>query len=167
MGLGLSSGNGGVGLSGGAGGGGASVGRSQIRVNTTSGQGSTNTMIRHFVNTTESEGTDITFASNTTSGASFTIVNAGHYSISYSDSMGTEGRRSGISLNSNQLTTDFPSITLAHRLAFDSSQGGVESYWCASWTGFLDAGDVIRPHLGFAASAAVPGESLMTVARIS
>lgn len=109
------------------------------------GHGSTNTKIRRFpapaVNTL---GNDATFNQSATLGDSITINKTGVYAIHYVDSRSAGGSEQGISVNSNQLTTNISSITQAHRaavLASNPFQGSVLSP-CLP----LVAGDVVRAH---------------------
>ena len=127
---------------------------SKVRVNTHNGYGSTNTVIPRFTTTVEDVGSAITYADSSTDGASFTIEKAGVYSISHTHgSRGSAGiGYAGISLNSTELTTAIITITAADRLASDVHSSTVAHSTGAytknaSWTGWLDKGDVIRPHV--------------------
>jgi hypothetical protein len=120
---------------------------SSVRVDTASGHGSTDTMIREFTGTAETIGQAITHATSATNGSTFTISRDGIYSISYMDYRTTGDTTIGISKNSNQLTTSIASITAAHNIAmhpFDSDTGA--SGGALPWTGKLVAGDIIRAH---------------------
>jgi hypothetical protein len=124
---------------------------SQVRLNTYNAYGTTNTKIPRFSNVVENYGNSIVYVDSVANGASFTVQEAGTYSISFCwDSNNTTGNGGpGISLNSNQLTTGIDAITVANRLAY-SIYNGVNGTnmlpSCASWTGRLNIGDVIRPH---------------------
>jgi hypothetical protein len=122
----------------------ATVPGNRVRVHTGNGYGSTNTKIRRFTTTFESVGSAITYADSAANGATFTINTAGVYGFRYVDTFSLTGKYAGISVNSNQLTTNIQSITAAHRRAVIL---GVNSdSFCLS--GFLDlsAGDVVRAH---------------------
>lgn len=125
---------------------------SYIKVYTANGYGSTNTKIRRFTTISDNYGPAITYADSVTLGASFTINSPGVYNISYTDRLAAVGTI-GISKNSAALTTDIFTITEATKLAQETVGGNQYSSSC-SWTGYLIAGDVIRPHGdGSAASA--------------
>lgn len=125
----------------------ASPSRVELNTNgaTTSGFGSTNTAIRRFTTIETNVGSDITYADSATNGASFTINTNGIYAITHSDSYASAGLNSGISKNSNQLTTAISGITSANVLAVGSGNA-TNSAVHTSWTGYLVNGDVIRPH---------------------
>lgn len=107
------------------------------------GFGSTNTKIRRWLTTIRNVGTYITYADSATNGSSFTINRAGRYGITYQDTF-TGGSLSGISLNSNQLTTNIGSITAAHILAMAYNSPTFPSL--NTVTIYLVPGDVVRPH---------------------
>lgn len=117
---------------------------SYIRLHTSNGYGSTNTFIRRFSTTVSSTGSDITYADSVTAGGSFTIVTKGLYSISYTDNFSSSADF-GLSLNSTQLTTNIVSITTADRLISERTIGG-NAPAAVSWTGVLNANDVVRAH---------------------
>lgn len=118
--------------------------RSQIRLHSGNGHGSTNTKIRRFTTVVENAGSDITYADSAANGSSFTITRDGIYAMSYSDSYSAGGITYGISLNSGSLTTDLASIAEGDVVAIANSSTGATSN--ASITIRLRAGDVIRPH---------------------
>lgn len=115
-----------------------------VRLNTANGFGSTNTKIRRFTNVVANVGADITYADSATLGGSFTINTAGVYAVSFSEGVNA-ANRIGLSLNSNQLTTDIQAISIGNILANTTTPtANVESNVC--WTGYLQAGDVVRAH---------------------
>lgn len=123
---------------------------SMVRLHTGNGEGTTNTKIRRFASVVDNLGSAITYTDSATDGASFTILEDGYYSISYTDTDSSTGGQSGIgiSLNSSELTTSISSITSADRLAFVGlmrTTAGAEN-GTVSWSGMLSEGDVIRPH---------------------
>jgi hypothetical protein len=129
---------------------------SAVRLDTSNGFGSTNTKIRRFSNVRDNIGTDIQYTDSATDGASFTVLKSGDYTVTYSDFTSGATIQMGISKNSTQLTTNIQSINAADRLTF--AQGGAASlYGHCSWSGYLNAGDIIRPHSegGTGASALV------------
>lgn len=119
--------------------------KSMVRLNTANGYGSTNTKIRRFTTPVTNQGTDITYADSITLGASFTINTNGVYAISYTDNFNTASSTNGISLNSNQLTTNISGITVSNILAMNTAPTANFLAHCGA-TLYLNAGDVIRPH---------------------
>jgi len=116
---------------------------SMIRVDTGNGHGSTNTKIRRFSNTTESVGSDITYADTAANGGSFTVQSRGMYAVSYVDRHSSSASH-GISVNSSELTTSIASITRADSLG--RVNAAANEYTCHAATVRLDAGDVVRAH---------------------
>jgi hypothetical protein len=117
----------------------------RLRLNTQGGYGSTNTAILRFTNTTVNTGTGITYADSATLGASFTCTESGIYAFSYSSCFNAATAVFGLSLNSSQLTTSIVSITAADRLA-SSAVSHSNLLYSVAWTGYLAAGDIVRPH---------------------
>lgn len=138
--------------------------QSMVRVNGSSGAGSTNTAIRRFTTTVTTQGTDITFTQSPVNGDSWTTNVNGVYGISYTDSFNT-GSDFGLSLNSNQLTTGFNSITAANKLAAGQTTGANVANTCST-TIYLPAGSVIRAHFDPTNSAG-SRTPLFTITRIS
>lgn len=108
--------------------------------------GSTDTRIRLFDTELESQGSDITVSSTPANGTIFTIVKDGEYKITLTETM-TIKDTFGISKNSSELTTNIEDITQADRLAMALTPGANEQQ-TISWSGPLQAGDVIRAHTG-------------------
>lgn len=120
---------------------------SEIRSDSSSGHGSTNTAIRRFTNSTTTGTAISTSGDSATLGTTFVINEPGVYAITYTDvATGSTGSM-GISLNSSQLTTDIGSITGADRLAFINI--GSSFAYTVSKAGIrLKPGDTIRAHNG-------------------
>lgn len=113
---------------------------------TYAGYGSTDTKIPYFSTVVENTDTASAFTvvNNSTNGCKVTINITGIYCFTFS-AVFASAARAGLSLNSNQLTTDFASMTAAHRIAMDYAldpSSGV----AVSVTRNFTAGDVIRPH---------------------
>jgi hypothetical protein len=115
----------------------------QLRLDTFAGHGSTDTKIIKFTNSRENFGN--LFSHNHgaygTAGLEITANRSGRYSFTFA----TRAPASiGLSLNSSQLTTNISAINVQDRLCIqtipNTDQGSI------SWTGFLKAGDIIRPH---------------------
>lgn len=137
--------------------------QSMVRLHTSNGYGSTNTVIRRFATVVTNQGSDITYTDSATLGASFTINNAGVYAISYVDNS-SGSQNAGISLNSAQLTTSIPNIAAADRLTYAFGAAATAPATSA-WTGYLPAGSVIRPHADGGA-AGVIANTTFTIARV-
>jgi len=148
-----------------AGFGAGNVNQSCVRVYTANGFGSTNTKIRRFTTTALSQGTDITYADSATLGASFTINAAGMYAVTYSDS-GTAATQIGLSLNTSTPTTAVGAISAAQRLTGGTTTAANGYFGSAVWTGYLAAGDVVRPHSDGVAVGATDNTTF-TIARVS
>lgn len=138
---------------------------SMVRLNTSNGYGSTNTVIRRFTNVAVNTGSDITYADSSTLGATFTINTAGVYAVSYADQF-SSASSIGLSLNSTQLTTSIAGITAADKLSEMDSAGINYSVAC-SWAGYLSAGSVVRAHTQGVSSGANTGIGKFTIVRIA
>lgn len=117
----------------------------EIIADTGNGHGSTNTKIRRLTNATTT-GTYITRATSAADGDSYTINKDGPYGITYNDYHTSGSGQCGVSVNSNQLTTDGYSITAAHRYSFMGSSDAANQ--CQSFTAWLQVGDIVRMHNG-------------------
>lgn len=117
--------------------------RSQVRLHTQNGHGSTNTKIRRFATTIENVGRGITYTDSATDGASFTVNEDGVYAVSCNDAF-NGGALFGFSLNSSQLTTNIQSITAADALTM--SNPATNEQLATTWVGILSSGDIIRVH---------------------
>lgn len=115
----------------------------QAVVSTGAGHGSTNTKIRRIETAVVSAGgSDITVTHSATGGTSLTINTAGLYTVNYTDTISSA--TIGLSLNSNQLTTNIQSITAAHILEYIDAL--VDTKGSVTVTRWFAANDVIRPH---------------------
>jgi len=128
---------------------------SQLRLNTYAGYGSTDNKIMRFTNVVENVGN--MFSENHVSGYSsndkgleITINRSGRYGVVFGNAV-SAAYDSGLSINSNQLTTSITSITIAHRLDVD---GGSSISGSCSSVMYFNKGDIIRPHTDGQAGAA-------------
>lgn len=120
---------------------------SMIRLDTANGFGSTNTKIRRFTNLVANIGSEIFYVDSPTLGSSFTALESGVYSISYSEDISANSAIFGISLNTTQPNTNFDSITTSEKLASTQiSSSASHDNLFVSWSGYLNEGDIIRPH---------------------
>lgn len=122
--------------------------RSSVACNTGNGTGSSNTCIMKFTNSTTT-GSDITYATSSTAGDTFTINTAGVYAMNLVFEGATNTvANAGISLNSSQLTTAISGITAADRIAwgYSAAVAADNSAVSCSVTIALAANDVIRAH---------------------
>lgn len=139
--------------------------RSQVWVTGANGYGSTNTKIRRFSTTQTNYGTGITYADSATLGGSFTINEDGGYSITYTDIF-TSSAYMGISLNSNQLTTNINTISIGNQLALQATLNANIGGGCsASFVG--TAGDVVRAHSEGIAVGAVGATPMFRITKLS
>jgi hypothetical protein len=134
-----------------------------LRLDTYAGYGSSDTKIMQFTNEREDFGN--LFSNNHggygTDGLEITIAKNGKYVVSFSSRFDA-AQYLGISLNSSQLTTNIQSITDADRLIEGHvSAGGNDD--AVSWSGYLDAGDVVRPHTSGGANSGGSGRSIFTI----
>lgn len=146
--------------------------RSQVRVHTSNGRGSTNTVIRRFTTVVDNYGTAITYADSATLGATFTLNEDGVYAINHFMDVAASGSiaLAGISLNSSQLTTTINTITTADVLAIGEIEVAAQtdpSIAAASWTGFLRAGDIIRAHGNTSNDPASASKCQFTICKVA
>lgn len=137
-----------------------------VRLNTANGYGSSGTMIRRFTNVVTNQGSDITYVDSATAGASFTINTAGVYAISFSDSL-SAGEYIGISKNAASLSTGIQGTAIAAVLIMGSNVSAGVAVGSCAWTGYLAAGDVIRPHNNGTTSGATTNAQQFTIARVA
>lgn len=137
--------------------------QSMVRLNGANGYGSTSTRIRRFTTVLTNVGSDITYADSANLGASFTINTSGNYVITYTEDANA-ATNAGISLNTTQPSTDIVTITASTRLASTIVQAFLTGH--CSWSGYLTAGDVIRPHCSGTA-ASTNDRVFFTIARVS
>lgn len=138
--------------------------QSMVQLHTSNGHGSTNTKIRRFSTVITNQGSDITYADSASLGGTFTINTNGVYAISYTDQWDA-GQWFGLSLNSNQLTTDNTSITAAHRLGVVNS-GGANVTEMVSNTVYIASGGVVRAHTNGNASGSNTSFVNFTITRV-
>lgn len=136
--------------------------QNEVWMHTGNGHGATNTKIRRFTTATTNTGTAITYADSANDGATFTINESGNYAIFYTEESQVNTWTIGVSVNSNQLTTNVESITTAHRVAYQTSGVNLGTTPLAV-TLFLAAGDVVRAHT----NGSPTGASVLTNFRIT
>jgi len=125
------------------------VNYSAVHADTGNGCGSIATRIRRFTTLTLNVGTALTYADSATNGGSITVNEDGLYLLRASDTISAGVASWGISVNSNQLTTAFPSITAAHQLPGTLTESNTSSgsrYNHCTTLVKLVVGDVIRLH---------------------
>lgn len=145
------------------------IGDHAITVTTGNGHGSTNTCIRRFTTTESSVGTAITYADSAGNGGAFTIAagNDGLYEVYAADSKTTStSRYVGISVNSNQLTTEILLITASHRKAI-AAQTVANVVTAVTRVLKLAAGDVVRLHTDGTNNATDPAETVFSIRKIA
>jgi hypothetical protein len=138
-------------------------GDSSIRVDTANGYGSTATRIRRFSNVRDNIGNDIEYVASSVDGDSFVVKSAGIYHVSYTDNF-TAGQAFGISKNASSLSTSIVSLLVTERLAYDTSEGSFPEN--TAWQGYLEAGDIIRPHGDTGLAASVNDRCTFTISKV-
>ncbi len=117
-----------------------------VNLDTGNGYGSTNTKIRRFTNNSV-VGTSLTYADSATLGGAITAVEAGLYSIYYSDRSSSIAVNSGLSVNTTLPTTNIDGVT-------DGSRVAIQTLAVTNVAGSLfaivklAANDVLRAHNG-------------------
>lgn len=124
---------------------------SMIRLDTANGYGSTATMIRRFSNIRENIGPDILYQDSAVTGSSFTALVSGTYDISFTE-VASAVTVCGITKNAPSLSVGITSTAIQFVLASDVISANAYSAG-VSWQGYLQAGDVIRPHTNGVSSA--------------
>lgn len=114
------------------------VTKSEIKLETGAGYGSTNTFVRNFLTTAITTGSAITGGPNAVSGASFTIQTTGIYAVSYQDA----GTTTAACISKNS-ASGVAAPGFADRLAVATTTG---QFSTANYIGSLTAGDIIRAH---------------------
>jgi len=92
------------------------VNYSKVLVHTGNGQGSVATQIRRFTTALINTGTGLTYADDASGGGTITVNESGLYLVKSGDTKSSGTGSWGVSVNSNQLTTSYPSITSAHQV---------------------------------------------------
>jgi hypothetical protein len=111
---------------------------------TGAGWGSTNTKIRRIETVEAATSKAVAYATSAANGSSWTILEDGTYEINYVDARVGGVEAFGISVNSNQLTTQIDTITASHRKAYAHNVSG--NAMSITRTVKVSAGDVVRPH---------------------
>lgn len=130
---------------------------SEVWVQEGNGHGSTNTKIPIFVNILSQVGSDIMYATSATDGASFTIMTSDFYTMTFMHGGGAG--EVGISINSNQLTTNIDSITTTHKLGFSSYNSETVTFTARK---YMPLGTVVRPHTNGAPNNTTNASFLIT-----
>lgn len=140
--------------------------RSMVRLHTGNNQGSTNTAIERYTTVVDNIGNAITYTDSAVEGASFLINDFGVYAISMCDAAAAE-YKTGVSLNSNQLTTSIQSITTGDILFVINNNTG-ERHQCGAWIGVLHVENVVRPHVEAGrGESGVPSRCSFTITKVS
>lgn len=139
--------------------------KDEVQANTHAGYGATNTRIPYYTNITKNTNRGLIRVENSaTLGFSITVLKACELTIS-SSHVASSNVAHGLTLNSNQLSTDIFSITPPTRLTLSyTSFADTNQAVTASYTGFFQAGDVIRPHTTGTTPAQVNRANISVVA---
>lgn len=140
--------------------------KQQMLLHTGNGQGSTNTKIRRWTTTEIGTGTAIVAADSASLGGSFTIAESGDYAITRNDLNSAGAIGYGVSKNSNQLTTDFFTITQSHTTgvkvitpAANFANTGSDVVACV-------VGDVLRGHDGSTVANGTASSSFIHIIKL-
>lgn len=136
----------------------------EVVLNTGAGNGTTNTLIRRYVNVQRNVGTAISYADSATLGASFTINTDGIYAINRTEVFNSVSARFGISENGT-VAASIESVAASERLAI-GNVAGTSSPTMINWTGRLASGDVIRPH-DSAPSTSISAQCRFSIVRLA
>lgn len=121
------------------------VGQHEVAVYSGNGHGSTNNKIRRYTDTLRNVGTSISYVDSATDGASFTINDAGMYTITCNDTKSAAVSHFGATLNSTELTTAITSVTETDLVLIGVSDTAGRGQMTSTMI-YLDVDDVIRPH---------------------
>ncbi len=136
-----------------------------VRWDTFAAFGSADSMIPQFTNkTTDTSAGNLTITNNSTNGLKMAIISSGNYAIKFSG-VADAPSSFGISVNSNQLTTDIATIAIANRLDIATGNTGYSA--SVSYTGPLTAGDIIRPHASSIGTGTLQARWLFSIARLA
>lgn len=124
----------------------AGVTVSEVLAHTGNGQGSTNTKIRRYTSNSVS-GSGLTYADSSTLGGTITTAASGLLLVIRADERLASACTFGMSLDSNQLTTQVENITAAHILGYDSKATAFKG--CVTAAKYVSSGQVLRGHDGF------------------
>lgn len=137
---------------------------SSIRVNNANGSGSTNTNIARFTNIVENLGSAATYFQSATLGDYWIINEEGNFTLTFAASFNVPNNF-GISKNCSALGTAINNIPATERLALATTP--LANYpETASWSGYLQKGDVIRAHSDSAAAGTVPQAWQFTISKV-
>lgn len=120
----------------------------------TAGYGSTGTMVRRYTNVVSNTATaDITYADNSTTGMTVTVLRAGTYFVSTNDLHGSAAGFVGLSLNATgaELSTAIYSLPTLTRLIYNSVETAKAGQ--ATMVLYFNVNDIIRSHSAGTASA--------------
>ena len=123
-----------------------SVGDHEIYMTNPNGHGTTDLNIIGYSVTRRSVGTAITHAYTAENGSVFTIHRNGKYDIEVVDQAQVANQNLGISVNSNELTTNIKTINAAHRVALLNNISTSQSSYCAASGVTLSINDKVRIH---------------------
>lgn len=142
---------------------------SMVQLSGSTAFGSSGTYIPRFTTTLVNQGTDISYNTSTeaTNGAVMTINTPGVYAITYVDQFNTTVWM-GITLNTVQPAVAIQSLTNLTREALNIVITAAANFSASSsWTGFLPAGSVIRPHAGGVTKGASTTFASFTIVRVA
>jgi hypothetical protein len=133
--------------------------RSEIRLRTTSGYGSSATSILIWGTVVKNTGTAITYTTSSVNGDTFTINEDGIYSVGFGVNLHVAASY-GITLNTTQTSTNVITLTNPDERLAVGIAAGADRVATISWTGALKTGDVLRAHTD---ATAIEGDGTRSV----
>ena len=137
---------------------------SMVQVSGQADHGSGN-FIERFSKVESVRGDDIEYVDDAVVGASFIVKKTGFYAISYTSHKATDSDN-GISVNSDELSTNIASLNNTRSRLALVSQSSAERQGFCSWAGVLNEGDVVRAHGDGASPGSNPQRASFTIARM-
>lgn len=137
---------------------------SSIWVQNSTTNGSIGNRAKVFTNIFQNMGNAITYRRDPVNADSFQVNHSGIYAISYSANSGSADTFA-ITLNV-PATTQSTSLTNGQALSM-AEVASADFTEMVSWTGYLNAGDVIRAHQAASVPGANTGENMFTICLVS
>lgn len=138
---------------------------SMIRLSDQNGYGATATKVRRFLNVITNQGTDIVYADSAADGGSFTIITAGVYAVSYTDTITAGTDYIGVTVDAAPLTTNCVLLVSSMVLTGCDTPSAGNSGHCSA-TAYLPAGSVVRAMTAGSAGVAATNRHQFIIARV-
>lgn len=135
----------------------------EIRLASPNGRGAVNTKVLRYSTEVRNVGDKMTYADSANDGASITINKSGRYGITMTYQSSSSNEAFGLSVNSNQLTTNLSVTTSTNVVAYQSVSTGSEMCTLTASRKF-STGDILRPQddaVGTATGGAYAGINIV------